>query len=41
MAQKDKNEVDDETLILADMSEKAIAQLKDTVRQTLKDKNER
>src|SRR2546421_3991738 len=38
VAQKDKNEVDDETLILADMSEKAIAQLKDIVRKTLKGK---
>jgi len=38
VSQKDKNEVDDETLILADMSEKAIAQLKDIVRKILKDK---
>jgi ClpP class serine protease len=38
VAQKDKNEVDDETLILADMSEKAIAQLKNIVRKTLKGK---
>jgi ClpP class serine protease len=38
VSQKDKNELDDETLILADMSEKAIAQLKDIVRKILKDK---
>jgi ClpP class serine protease len=38
VAQKDKNEVDDETLILADMSEKAIAQLKQIVRSILKDR---
>src|SRR6267378_3408026 len=38
VAQKDKNKVDDETLILADISEKAIAQLKKTVHQILKDK---
>jgi len=35
VAQKDKNKVDDQTLILADVSEKAIAQLKNTVRQIL------
>jgi ClpP class serine protease len=38
VAQKDKNKVDDQTLILADISEKAIAQLKDVVRKILKDK---
>jgi len=38
VAQKDKNKVDDQTLILADISEKAIAQLKKTVHQILKDK---
>src|SRR3989454_1880712 len=31
VSQKDKNKVDDQTLILADISEKAIAQLKNTV----------
>jgi ClpP class serine protease len=38
VAQKDKNKVDDQTLILADISEKAIAQLKGVVRKILKDK---
>ena len=38
VAQKDKNKVDDQTLILADISEKAITQLKKTVHQILKDK---
>ena len=38
VAQKDKNKVDDETLILADISEKAIAQIKNTVRNILSDK---
>jgi ClpP class serine protease len=38
VAQKDKNKVDDQTLILADISEKAIAQLKNTVRNILSDK---
>jgi ClpP class serine protease len=38
VAQKDKNEVDDKTLILADISEKAIAQLKGVVRHILKEK---
>jgi len=35
VSQKDKNKVDDQTLILADISEKAIAQLKNTVRNIL------
>jgi ClpP class serine protease len=38
VAQKDKNEIDDRTLILADISEKAIKQLKVAVSQILKDK---
>jgi ClpP class serine protease len=38
VAQKDKNEVDDRTLILADISEKAIRQLKLAVGEILKDK---
>lgn len=38
VSQKDKNEVDDQTLILADVSEKAIAQLKGAVRNILKSK---
>ena len=38
VSQKDKNEVDDKTLILADISEKAIQQLKTAVRDILKDK---
>jgi len=38
VAQKDKNKIDDQTLILADISEKAIVQLKDAVRKILKDK---
>jgi ClpP class serine protease len=38
VAQKDKNEIDDRTLILADVSEKAIGQLKASVREILKDK---
>src|SRR6267378_3056157 len=38
VSQKDKNEVDDQTLILADVSEKAIVQVKDAVRKILKDK---
>ena len=36
VSQKDKNEIDDSTLILADISEKAIVQLKDAVRKILK-----
>jgi ClpP class serine protease len=36
VSQKNKNRVDDQTLILADISEKAIAQLKATVYQILK-----
>jgi ClpP class serine protease len=38
VSQKDKNEIDDRTLILADISEKAIVQLKDAVRKILKQK---
>lgn len=38
VSQKDKNKVDDQTLILADVSEKAIAQLKGVVRNILKGK---
>jgi len=38
VAQKDKNKIDDQTLILADVSEKAIVQLKDAVRKILRDK---
>ncbi|MEA2202612.1 MAG: hypothetical protein QOI89_3263 [Solirubrobacteraceae bacterium] len=38
VSQKDKNEIDDKTLILADISEKAIVQLKDAVRKILNDK---
>ena len=38
VAQKDKNEIDDKTLILADISEKALVQLKDAVRKILRDK---
>ena len=38
IAQKDKNKIDDNTLILADVSEKAIAQLKACVREILKGK---
>src|SRR6266404_3532658 len=38
VSQKDKNKIDDQTLILADISEKAIAQLKDVVRKILEDK---
>jgi ClpP class serine protease len=38
VAQKDKNKVDDQTLILADISEKAISQLKKTVHHILKDR---
>jgi ClpP class serine protease len=38
VSQKDKNEVDDKTLILADISEKALVQLKDAVRKILRDK---
>jgi ClpP class serine protease len=38
VAQKDKNEIDDRTLILADISEKAIRQLKATVREILRGK---
>ena len=38
VAQKDKNEIDDRTLILADISEKAIRQLKSAVIDILKDK---
>lgn len=40
VSQKDKNKVDDQTLILADVSEKAIAQLKDVVTRILKEKME-
>jgi ClpP class serine protease len=36
VAQKDKSEIDDRTLILADVSEKAIRQLKACVREVLK-----
>jgi ClpP class serine protease len=38
VSQKDKNEIDDKTLILADISEKALVQLKDAVRKILNDK---
>src|SRR5882724_1391846 len=38
VAQKDKNKVDDQTLILADISEKAITQLRLEVQRILKDK---
>ena len=38
VSQKDKNEIDDKTLILADISEKAINQLKTAVANILKDK---
>ena len=38
VSQKDKNEVDDRTLILADVSEKAIAQLRTYVSEILKEK---
>lgn len=38
VALKDKNEIDDQTLIMADVSEKAIQQLKAAVREILKDK---
>jgi ClpP class serine protease len=38
VSQKDKNEIDDRTLILADVSEKAIAQLKGYVSEILKEK---
>jgi ClpP class serine protease len=38
VSQKDKNKVDDQTLILADVSEKAITQLKTIVRNLLKNK---
>jgi ClpP class serine protease len=38
VSQKNKNKVDDQTLILADISEKAIEQLKVAVRDILKDK---
>jgi ClpP class serine protease len=38
VSQKDKNEIDDKTLILADISEKAIQQLKSAVGEILKDK---
>jgi ClpP class serine protease len=38
VAQKDKNKIDDQTLILADISEKAIAQLRLEVHRILKDK---
>ena len=40
VSQKDKNEVDDHYLILADISEKAIKQLKEAVREILRDKLE-
>ena len=38
VAQKDKNEVDDRTLILADVSEKAISQLNGYVRELLRER---
>jgi ClpP class serine protease len=38
VAQKDKNEIDDRTLILADVSEKAVRQIKAAVRETLREK---
>ena len=38
VSQKDKNEIDDKTLILADISEKALVQLKDAVRKILRGK---
>lgn len=38
VSQKDKNEIDDKTLILADISEKALVQLKDAVRKVLSEK---
>jgi ClpP class serine protease len=38
VSQKDKNEIDDRTLILADVSEKAIAQLRSYVTDILKEK---
>ncbi|MCI0660219.1 MAG: ATP-dependent Clp protease proteolytic subunit [Acidobacteria bacterium] len=38
VTQKDKDRIDDRTLILADVSEKAISQLKADVREILKDK---
>jgi ClpP class serine protease len=38
VTQKDKNKIDDQTLIMADISEKAIAQLKEVVRKILKEK---
>ncbi len=38
VSQKDKNEIDDKTLILADISEKAIQQLKAAVREILDSK---
>lgn len=38
VSQKDKNKVDDQTLILADVSEKAIVQLREVVRHILRDK---
>ncbi len=38
MSQKEINEVDDETLILADMAQKAIRQVRDLVLEILKDK---
>src|SRR6195256_715080 len=38
VSQKDKNKIDDQTLILADISEKAIAQLKNTVRNILSER---
>jgi ClpP class serine protease len=40
VSQKDKNRIDDQTLILADVSEKAIQQLKGAVREILRGKME-
>ena len=41
MAQKDVNKVDDQTLILADVAEKAIRQVKETVVQIVGERMER
>jgi ClpP class serine protease len=41
VARKDVNELDDETLILADVAEKAIRQVKDTVAQIVEKRAER
>jgi ClpP class serine protease len=38
VAQKNKNKIDDQTLILADISEKAIRQLQTAVREILREK---